>query len=735
MVRCGHCGTSLENGALSCFLCGGTAIPSHGDRGLQPLYGVGEMLSGRFRVERILGSGASGVVYGVHDSHTERRVALKVLWERASVGDPALERLKRELRAAQHAPNPHCVTVYDLLFVQDHPAILMEWVDGETLRARILGRGALPFEEATALAEQVLEAAAHLHAVGVVHRDIKSGNVMLASDGTAKLGDFGLAKGETVGATLTETGVALGTPGYMAPEVIRGGSATPASDLYSMGAMLFEMLTGRMPFQGSSALEVASRQLGELPPLGLLRQHRVPRWLIRVTARLLERDPADRFSSAREALRAIEHHSAGFALSRRWRWRIAAASLLLAFGFAALLWGRYAARDAPIHLSFHDKVLEVRSSAGRLLWRRTLSQDIQSAAEGHFGPGGTRAVACAIQWDPSSTSPYSTNQIAVFTAAGVPLTTFGASVERYSFSQRYYVELSTHRFSRGGREKLVAYVQHATWYPASLSVYGDDAFAASDHLAGPYELHFTNSGSMQRFAFRDLDGDGTDEVICTGLNNRLYKMLFCSVLRLGSQLGRLDREPISPDVAWTPSSNALYYRLFVPTELSIDFLPGGTSGPLGLKVRSQPAQWQVALDGIRRDGVPVTPDTTAVNEINTLLPNLCSLRDQAKFRELEEALREWPEKRAQPYAWLGILFRAHALVGQGRYRECDQILKPALSRWDRESRAPVCLPILGRRGVPLRTVCRVPLAARFHPLLGTAPAGRAGSHGRLGQHL
>ncbi len=399
MAHCGHCGTPIKDGALSCASCGGTAIPSHAERGLQPLYGVGEVLSGRFRVERILGSGASGVVYGVYDSHTERRVALKVLWERASEGDPALERLKRELRAAQHAPNPHCVTVYDLLFVQDHPAILMEWVDGETLRDKVRRDGALPWAEAVALAEQVLEAAAHLHAVGVVHRDIKSGNVMLAADGTAKLGDFGLAKGETLGATLTETGVALGTPGYMAPEVIRGGPATPASDLYSMGAMLFEMLTGRMPFQGSSALEVASRQLGEPPPLHLLREKRNPRWLEALTGRLLERDPADRFPSARAALAALKARRRGFWLSRRGRKRLLAAAGA-AFAVVAMATGIswWRAHALPI-LAVDGATLSAKGAFGETLFKRTFDQPIQNACAGRFGPEGSPAIACALAWD------------------------------------------------------------------------------------------------------------------------------------------------------------------------------------------------------------------------------------------------------------------------------------------------------------------------------------------------
>ncbi len=330
MARCGRCGSSLDDLASTCPLCGGTIIPAQVERGLQPLYRPGDMVAGRFRIERILGSGTSGIVYGVHDANTDGRTALKILWEQVLSNEPALLRLRREIQAAQCAPNPYCAAVHDLLYIQGRPAILMEWVEGETLREKIRRQGALPWEEAAAVAGQVLQAMGHLHALGVIHRDIKSGNVLIAQDGTAKLGDFGLAKGEILGETLTQTGMTLGTPGYMAPEVIRGRPATSASDLYSLGAMLFEMLTGRMPYQGNSALEVASRQISESPPLNLLKEKRVPRWLVKVTARLLERDPADRFPSAKATALVLRTHSPGLDLPRRWRLRLALGIVALA---------------------------------------------------------------------------------------------------------------------------------------------------------------------------------------------------------------------------------------------------------------------------------------------------------------------------------------------------------------------------------------------------------------------
>jgi len=270
------------------------------ERGLQPLREPGDLLEGRYRIEQVLGTGASGVVYGVADELARTRVALKLLWDRPEEGDGTLERLRREIKASQRAPHPHLLPIHDLILVEGRPALLMEWVEGETLKDRIRREGGLPHREAEAVAASILKALSHLHGLGVLHRDVKSGNVLLGADGSVKLGDFGLAKGEDLGESLTLTGVALGTPGYMAPEVIRGGEASVRSDLYGVGAILFEMLAGHVPFQGAGSLEVASRQLAEEPPLYLLKSRRVPRWLAQVAGRLLAREPSDRYASAGE---------------------------------------------------------------------------------------------------------------------------------------------------------------------------------------------------------------------------------------------------------------------------------------------------------------------------------------------------------------------------------------------------------------------------------------------------
>ena len=620
------------------------------------------------------------MVYGVHDSHTERRVALKILWERASEGDPALERLKRELRAAQHAPNPHCVTVYDLLFVQDHPAILMEWVEGETLRARILERGALPLEEAAALIEQVLEAAAHLHAVGVVHRDIKSGNVMLAADGTAKLGDFGLAKGETVGATLTETGVALGTPGYMAPEVIRGGPATPASDLYSMGAMLFEMLTGRMPFQGSSALEVASRQLGELPPLHLLREKSIPRWLEALTARLLERDPADRFLSARAALAALKARRRGLWLSRRARKRLAAmasAACVLAGVVVAISWWR--AHALPV-LAVDGATLSAKGAFGETLFKRTFDQSVQNACVGRFGPGGSPAIACALAWDGAVPSDDGMvldmkrgNPLLFLDRRGETLASTRLVIPNSPFAPRYEVTLSTHRFARKEPERLVAYLHHTLWYPSALYVFAALSANRGGTLAREQIPNtFYSSGQINRnWAYADLDGDGLDEIVFGAVNNRLYKVYVVGAMAVNGATKLYWKTGSSPDLVGGTGTAPPFYRLltFTGRAPAVDWLPASRTLHL-----SQP-NGEPGLD-LNAEGVPVGggPSPEEVRDLNGWISEMCRLRDSGEFEALVSKIEGDTRTLPAPYDWLRRLFHAHGLMGSGRYQAAMDLL-------------------------------------------------------------
>ncbi len=668
----------VDEGRSLCSFCGGPPVPSSVERGLQPLHRPGDVLDHRFTIQRHLGSGASGVVYGAFDALRQGRVALKILWESAALEADSFRRLRREIAASQKAPDERLVAIYDILILEGRPALVMEWVEGETVRDRIRREGALAPRDAERTAHDLLSALAHLHELSVVHRDVKSSNILLDGSGRAKLGDFGLAKGEPLGGTLTETGVGLGTPGYMAPEVIRGEPATPASDRYGAGVVLFEMLTGRLPYQGASALEVASRQLSEPPPLHLLRAGRIPRWLASLTGRLLQRDPADRFASTRSALEALERRRHPFAPTRRQRRWVAAAVV----GACAALGGAVImtrSSPGPLRVSFEGRVVEARTDGGRLLWRRTLPQPVQSVVEGTFGPGGSRAVACAVQWDPASHSPYDTNRILVLDVRGVPLQTLEASVHQQTFSHRYRVDLDVHRFRPDGPEQLVAHLRHITWYPSGVLVFNGRALDNRPLTASAEDLSFGNSGTIGSVDYGDADGDGTDEVLCAGINNRLYRMLFAAALRVGGRNGLADGRALSPDLEWQDRGSALFYRLVGASEvpgMALVACGRGLAPTLELPPDLKP--WEFGAGGLGRRGETMAPPASEVERIDLLLPDLCALRDQRRWRDLEQAASRWPEVSVQPYAWLGVLFRAHALMGLGRYDACGNLLEGRL---------------------------------------------------------
>lgn len=688
MARCGGCGRSLGEEFGSCPSCGGTVIPSRVERGLQPLFEPGQVLGGRFRVEKVLGTGASGVVYGVVDELRKDRVALKVLWEQAQENEAAFERLRREIRASQKAPHPNLVAIHDLLMVEGRPALVMAWVEGETLRERVRREGALPWGEAVAIGAALLHALAHLHGLAIVHRDVKSGNVLLGSDGGVKLGDFGLVKGEDLGMSLTLTGASLGTPGYMAPEVIRGKEATPSSDLYSLGVVLFEMLAGRAPFSGGSSLEVVSRQLSEPPPLALLKEGRVPRWLIRFTGRLLERTPADRLPSAKAALGAMEARR-GFSLTHRRRRLIAAAAMVAALGVATgwgVSWWRFQALPS---LEIGGSTLVARDVFGRTLFRRTFDMPVQSACAGRFGPDGSTAVACVLTWDgieggldPADGGERGGNRLLFLDPAGrtLAMTRLAMGANRSLYAPRFKADLSTHRFRAGGSERLVVYYHHVLWYPAALIVFQPLTSGAGEgRYAAPDCTTFYSSGHLgQPFLYRDLDGDGMDEVVFTGVNNLLYRGYFAGAIKVDRASRRGLLGVSSPDMAPVLAARPLLYRL-----ASFDHpFPrlAWRADPPGLQLQDGEVPFlNLSPLGERTDTGSAT--LAQVESLNGWISDMCRMRQLEDWGGMLSALRSGGRPFPQPYGWLRRFFTAHALMGLGRYDDALEELSsgPALA--------------------------------------------------------
>ena len=258
------------------------------------------VVDNRYVLSGLLGGGGMGRVYLACDEVLERDVALKVLRERYAGDEGFVERFEREARAAAALNYPHIVSVYDRGRTEDGTYyIAMEYVPGGTLKDKILGEGAVEASEAVRLAVQVADALGVAHASGIIHRDVKPHNVLLTADGNAKVADFGIARAAS-DVSLSNSSLVLGTAKYMSPEQATGDPLGPESDLYSLGVVLYEMLTGEVPFEADSVVGVAMKHVNE-PPRPLKEKNpSVPEALDAVTMKLLEKKPEDRYPGAAE---------------------------------------------------------------------------------------------------------------------------------------------------------------------------------------------------------------------------------------------------------------------------------------------------------------------------------------------------------------------------------------------------------------------------------------------------
>jgi serine/threonine-protein kinase len=237
-------------------------------------------------------------VYLAEDTTLGRRVAIKVLHQRLVEDPKFVERFRREAKAAAGLNHPNIVAVYDWGQAGEQNYIVMEYVEGETLKDRIRRNGRLGLDEASGIALELLAAIAAAHAKGVIHRDIKSQNILMDAEGRAKVADFGIAQAGDPG--MTEAGSILGTAQYLAPEQARGEPVDERSDLYSVGVVLYEMLTGGVPFKGDSAVTVALKHVNELPTEPAERVPGIPYSLNQIVLKALAKDPARRYGSAAE---------------------------------------------------------------------------------------------------------------------------------------------------------------------------------------------------------------------------------------------------------------------------------------------------------------------------------------------------------------------------------------------------------------------------------------------------
>ena len=266
----------------------------------------GLTLNGRYQLVKLIGGGGMAQVYQARDLVLRRLVAVKILRDQYASDPKFVERFQREAEASAGLSHPNIVSIYDVGKENGLHYIVMDHIQGETLRDYVVRSAPLPTGVVVEIGAQIALALESAHRNGLIHRDIKPGNVMLTTDGSVKVVDFGIAKGTSY-LSLTSTGVALGTVAYMSPEQIKGGQLGPHSDIYSLGVTLYEMATGKLPFESDSDVGMALKHISELPIPPHQVNRGVPAQLAAIIMRSLEKDPAQRFSSAIQMARALKN--------------------------------------------------------------------------------------------------------------------------------------------------------------------------------------------------------------------------------------------------------------------------------------------------------------------------------------------------------------------------------------------------------------------------------------------
>jgi serine/threonine-protein kinase len=267
--------------------------------------GPGSLLADRYRLEERVAGGGMGEVWRATDMLLQRIVAVKLLRESLAEDPIVAERFRREALLAAQLSHPNMAGVFDYVQNNGRPGIVMEFVDGETLAERLGREERLSVADSVRIASGLLSALQSAHGAGIVHRDVKPGNVMLTAAGDVKVTDFGIARAAS-DHTLTETGMVIGTAHYLAPEQVSGEPATPSSDLYAVGAILYETLAGQRPFEAETPIAVAMKRLAEEPPPVRSLRPDVPEPVANVIERSMSRAPSERYASAEAMREALE---------------------------------------------------------------------------------------------------------------------------------------------------------------------------------------------------------------------------------------------------------------------------------------------------------------------------------------------------------------------------------------------------------------------------------------------
>lgn len=521
-----------------------TAVTTAQGSGSQRAEGMA--LPERWRPARLLGRGGQADVWLAEDTELGEMVAVKVF--REALSDVGRERLRREVRVGRTLQHPGLVRVYELIEAGERPAVVLELVRGGSVADR-LRQGPLPVAEVVVLAMKVLEALDHLHGHRVIHRDLKPSNLLLDGGGGVKVTDFGLIRMLESGRDLTRTATTVGTPTYMSPEQVRGQEPGVASDLYSLGVTLYEMLSGRPPFAGSSEFDLAARHLTEVPTRLRAVQPGCPGWLDRFVMTLLEKRPADRFGSAAQALEVLR--AARTPLSRRVRRRLGR----LAAGAMLVVLGALAGAAAVAHWRAGTAVrVEARGrevvgldERGRRAWRVALQQEVFETAEVDLTGDGIPEIVVSAAADARELRRRDgrdlRGELLVVTRKGRVVSQVRPEdlVHQWPFEYPRNLRCSLHHAPRVsfGEELLIARCLHGEFFPAVVAVFRPDA----RHWA----VVLNHEGW-----FLDLvvvAGHQPPRVVMAGVNNRMGAVPVAALVELPPPASP-SREGASGDAPW-----------------------------------------------------------------------------------------------------------------------------------------------------------------------------------------
>jgi len=605
----------------------------------------------------------------------------------------ALVRLRREAATARDVVHPNLIRVFDLGTADDLTFLAMEAVDGESLRGR-LRRGPLAVEESIRIASELLRGLSALHGAGLLHRDVKPGNVLIASDGTVKLADLGLVRRwESQETRATESEAVIGTFEYLSPEQALGEELDVRSDLYSLGAVLFEMLAGRLPHEGKSSLGTLLANLNEpVPELRSLRPD-VPRWLSRVVHRLLERQRDDRYRSAEEVLGDLERKRApGPRFSTRTRVPIAALAVLGALAGALVLVWLARPRFAAMVVDGRDSVRAIDTN-GKVLWSRSGIRPNDNFVPIRIDHEGRRVIAAAFgSFDglPPGVERETVRLLDPLTGGEVGRLALLSSAARFGgFADVYTREIRAFDIDGDGLDEIVVTYLHVPFWP-SFSLLCEPSLGRCRPI-------FLGSGHHRPLGVADVDGDGSAELILGGINNRMGWFNGIAALRILPPVGDV-QQLVSGGVASSPDeirsdfngSFLAWYALTPPGSISVlpDFRPRIDRDSREIRLPTYKGEvLRLGYDGFL---VKDRSEKPAVERRSARLEAYAALREVARLNasaQIEPAL-EWARRavdqaRAATDSTLedwALRTLGRTLIAAERFEQGEEILETAMTQ-------------------------------------------------------